>query len=114
MYSPSDVNELSDTEIVGLIGEKVRTIRLNSNVTRDQLQEASGVHTKTIGDLESGKNVTMVTLISILRGLGKLNLLDRLLEDESVSPLLLYKAGGNAPKRATGRSSEARIKRMRI
>jgi len=114
MYSPSDIYELSDTEIIGLIGEKVRTVRLNSNVTRSQLQEASGVHAKTIGDLEDGKNVTLATLISVLRGLRKLNLLDRLLEDEPVSPVLLYKAGGSAPKRATGRSSEARKKRMTI
>ncbi|MCL1978799.1 MAG: helix-turn-helix domain-containing protein [Methanomassiliicoccaceae archaeon] len=114
MYSSSDVYELSDTEIIGMIGEKIRTIRLNNNVTREQLQEASGVHMKTIGDLENGKNVTMITLISVLRGLKRLNLLDRLLDDESVSPLLLYKAGGSAPKRATGRSSEAQKKRMRL
>ncbi|MDR0508805.1 MAG: helix-turn-helix domain-containing protein [Candidatus Methanoplasma sp.] len=114
MYFPSDVYELSDTEIIKLIGEKVRTIRLNSNVTREQLQEVSGVHAKTIGDLESGRNVTVATLISVLRGLRKLNLLDRLLEEEAVSPLLLFKAKGNPPVRATGRSSEARKKRMNI
>ena len=114
MYSPADVYELSDTEIIKFIGEKVRTVRLNSNVTREQLQEASGVHAKTIGDLENGKNVTVGTLVSVLRGLKRLNLLDRLLEDEAVSPLLLYKGGGNAPKRATGRSSEARKKRLSI
>jgi len=114
MYSSSDVYELSDTEIIRLVGEKVRTIRLNGNVTREQLQEASGVHVKTIGDLESGRNVTIATLISVLRGLRKLDLLDSLLEDESVSPLLLYKSGGSVPKRATGRSSEARKRRMSI
>jgi len=114
MYSSLDPYELSDTEITRIIGEKIRTIRLNNNVTREQLQEASGVHLKTIGDLESGKNVTLATLISVLRGLKKLNLLDRLLEDEPISPIILYNAGGSIPKRATGRSSEARKKRMSI
>ncbi|MCL2296026.1 MAG: helix-turn-helix domain-containing protein [Methanomassiliicoccaceae archaeon] len=114
MYSSSDVYELSDTEIIRLVGEKIRTIRLNNNVTREQLQKASGVHAKTIGDLESGRNITLVTLVSVLRGLRELNLLDRLLEEEAVSPLLLYNAGGNVPVRATGRSSEARRKRITI
>jgi len=114
MYSPSDIYELSDTETIRLIGEKIRTIRLNGNITREQLQEASGVHAKTIGDLENGRNVTLATLISVLRGLRRMNLLDRLLDDEPVSPLLLYKAGGNVPKRATGRSSEAQRKRLSI
>ncbi|MDR3205486.1 MAG: helix-turn-helix domain-containing protein [Candidatus Methanoplasma sp.] len=114
MYIPSDAYELSDADIVRMMGEKLKTIRLNNNITRDQLRQASGVHVKTIGDLESGKNVTLSTLIAVLRGLRRLNLLDCLLEDEGISPILAYKMQGRAPKRATGRSSDAQNRRMRL
>ena len=70
-------------------------------MTRDELQEASGVHKKTISDLENGKNVTLLTLIAVLRGLGELNLFERLLEDELISPIALFKLQGRRPKRAS-------------
>ena len=96
-----EVHWASNTELMNVIGEKVKTIRLNINMTRDELQEASGIHKKTISDLESGNNVTLFTLIAVLRGLKELNLLERLLEDELISPIALAKLHGSRPKRAS-------------
>ena len=100
----NDVYWASNTELMNVIGEKVKTIRLNINMTRDELQEASGVHKKTISDLENGKNVTLLTLIAVLRGLEELNLLERLLEDEIINPIALAELHGNIPKRASRKS----------
>jgi DNA-binding XRE family transcriptional regulator len=80
------IYSLSDREIAEDIGKKIRNIRLNDNVTRDELQQISGVHAKTIGDAENGKNITLITLISILRGLNALHLFDPLVESEEMSP----------------------------
>jgi len=102
----NDVYCASNTELMKVIGNKIKTIRLNINMTRDELQEVSGVHKKTISDLEAGKNVTMLTLIAVLRGIGELNLLEQLLRDEYVSPVALAKLHGNVPKRASRRSLE--------
>jgi transcriptional regulator with XRE-family HTH domain len=93
----------SDTEIIQRIGEKIKTVRLNRNITREELQKMTGVHKKTIGDAESGKSVTMTTLIAILRGLRMLDQLDRLLEDEPVSPVMIAKYQGKIPQRASGK-----------
>ncbi|MCL2890445.1 MAG: helix-turn-helix domain-containing protein [Methanomassiliicoccaceae archaeon] len=94
---------ISDTEIIRRIGKKIRTIRLNSGVTRDELQRITGIHKKTIGDLESGKNVTMGTFIAILRGLNIFDLLDELLRKEPISPVMMAKLQWKEPQRASGK-----------
>ena len=98
------IYSLSNTEIVEKIGEKLRDIRLNDNVTRSNLQYASGVHVKTIGDAEDGKNVTLITLVAILRGLNALDLIERLVEKELVSPAALFRNNGKPRERARGKA----------
>ncbi|MDR0309197.1 MAG: helix-turn-helix domain-containing protein [Candidatus Methanoplasma sp.] len=92
---------LSDIEIAEDIGRKIQRIRLNENITRDELQYITGVHSKTIGDAEKGKNITLITLISILRGLKALDLLGPLVEDEPISPVALAMNNGKVRKRAS-------------
>ncbi|MCL2147794.1 MAG: helix-turn-helix domain-containing protein [Methanomassiliicoccaceae archaeon] len=98
-----DVYSLSDRQIAEDIGEKIRRIRLNGNITRDELQHMTGIHRKTIGDAESGKNVTLTTLIGILRGLNALHVLEPLIEEEEISPVAMAKNKGKTRERASGR-----------
>ncbi|MDR2698215.1 MAG: helix-turn-helix domain-containing protein [Candidatus Methanoplasma sp.] len=83
----------SDPELMMRIGEKIKTVRLNSNITREELQSITGIHKKTIGDAETGKNVTMMTLLAILRGLSMLDQLNELLREEGVSPVMMAGMG---------------------
>jgi len=96
------IYSLSNREIIEKIGKKIRDIRLNGNITRSNLQYASGVHVKTIGDAEDGKNVTLITLVAILRGLNALHLIEHLVEDEMVSPAALYRNNEKPRERARG------------
>lgn len=105
MQEYADLYFLSDVEIMRRIGKKIRTVRLNSNVTREELQRITGVHKKTIGDAEAGKNVTMATFIAILRGLGILDQLNELLKEESISPVRMAELQGKRPQRARARQS---------
>jgi transcriptional regulator with XRE-family HTH domain len=93
---------LSDAEIAKRIGDNLKKARLNSNITREELQRMTGIHKKTIGDAETGKNITIATLIAILRGLNMLDELDELLREEAVSPVMMAKYGGKVPQRASG------------
>ena len=97
---PGDIYSLSDREIAEDIGKKIREIRLSDNITRDELQRTTGIHKKTIGDAENGKNVTLATLIGILRGLTALHLLEHLTEEEEVSPAAMAKNSGKVRERA--------------
>ena len=98
-----DPRVLSDVELINIIGKKIKRIRLNLNITRTNLGVITGVHEKTIGDLETGKNITMLTLISILRGLKSLELLEQFFKEEPVSPLLIAKTEYKIQKRASSK-----------
>jgi len=98
----TDLHFVSDIDIMRRIGKRIRTTRLNNNITRDELQIRTGVHKKTIGDAETGNNITMATLIAILRGLNMLDRLHELLRDEGISPVMIAKYQGKIPQRAAG------------
>jgi transcriptional regulator with XRE-family HTH domain len=98
-----NVYSYSDREIVRDLGEKIRRIRLNRNISREELQRTTGVHVRTIGDAESGKNITIMNLMGILRGLNSLDLLIPLLTDEEISPVAIAKNRERIRERATGR-----------
>jgi transcriptional regulator with XRE-family HTH domain len=102
MMQSADPYFNSDPDIMRRIGNKLETARLNRNITRDELQRITGIHKKTIGDAESGKNITMMTFIAILRGLNMLDHLSDLLREEGISPVMLAKYQGKVPRRATG------------
>jgi transcriptional regulator with XRE-family HTH domain len=98
-----DIYSFSDREIVRDLGEKIRRIRLNRNISREELQRVTGIHVRTIGDAENGKNVTIMNLLGILRGLNSLRLLVPLLTDEEISPVAIAKNREKVRERATGR-----------
>jgi len=100
MEQYADLYFISDAEIMRRIGKKLRTVRLNSNITREELQRITGVHRKTIRDAESGKNVTMATFIAVLRGLQILEHAEELLRDDGPSPVMMAKLHGKMPQRA--------------
>lgn len=97
-----DLYPMSDKEIMRRIGEHIRTIRLNENITRKELGRITGIHEKSIGDVENGGNVTLRTLIPILRGLRSLDLLEDLAEEGVVGPAVQIRLG-RTPRRASGR-----------
>ena len=109
----NDLYSRSNKEIMRQIGEKIKTARLNENITRSEMQRITGVHPKTIGDAESGKNVTLGTLVAILRGLQMLDLLNELLREEPIDPYIMAKLRGKVPQRASGKEYVHRSRNRR-
>jgi transcriptional regulator with XRE-family HTH domain len=101
-----EIYGLSDTDILRKIGRYLRRERLNRNITQEELQNITGVHKKTISDAENGKNVTLINVISIMRGLELLSRIDFMMENEQISPVMLAKLKGKVPERASGRRGE--------
>ncbi len=97
---------LSDSAIAVKIGEALKATRLRQNITQKSLSEASGVHPVTIKRMESGEIGSFDTLMRLLRVLGKLNVLQPLVEEEQLSPQEYYdltrKAQSGRRKRAVG------------
>lgn len=97
---------MSDMAIVRQIGQQIRKIRLDKNLTQARLQELSGVYRTTIGDLERGGNCSLLVLVQLLRALERFDLLSPFFEARMPSPILYAKLQGVQRLRA----SEPRVK----
>ncbi|OKP98721.1 helix-turn-helix domain-containing protein [Paenibacillus sp. P46E] len=60
----------SKSELVKKIGERIRRLRKEMNLSQEQLAERSGLHTNYVGQVERGeKNLTLETLEKVAGGL---------------------------------------------
>jgi len=81
--------------------------RLKADITQAELAEKSGVSLITVKRAESGKgNVTLMTLIALLRGIDALEQLNNFLPEPALSPLQLKAFTGRQRQRASSRHVE--------
>lgn len=92
---------LSDSAALSLLGAFVKNTRLSQNKTQAELAEAAGIHRETVTMIEKGNGGTLMSLIKILRMLGKLEMLEAFEIDTSPSPIQLADMMSRAPKRAS-------------
>ena len=99
-----DVYMLSDAMILTKIGEHLKALRLKQNVTQQSLAEEAGVSLSSVKKIEKGEIGSFDSLLRVLRTLGKLDVLQPLVEEEQLSPSEYYeqvqKAGTHRRKRA--------------
>lgn len=106
-YSTIELKRMTDDMVIKALGEYVRSVRLDKNMTQAQLAERAGVHRTTIRDLELGKRSTLLTLIQVLRSLDALHVLKNFKVSSEPSPIELAKLERKQRKRARGsRSSD--------
>lgn len=83
------------------MGKKLKSIRLNTNMTQKELSEKSGISLMTISGFESGRGaVSLTSFLQLLRTLEQLELIEQpFLQPEPVSPRLLFKMQNRKRKR---------------
>lgn len=99
---------LSDAIILNRIGRHLKAVRLRQNVTQQSLADAAGVSLSSLKKIEGGRIASFDSLLRVLRTLGKLDVLQPLVDEEQLSPSEYYNlAQSNAAKhkrqRAAGR-----------
>lgn len=82
---------LTDTAILTKIGEKLKSIRLKQNITQQSLADAANISLSTLKSIEKGNIRSFDSLLRIMRTLGKLDVLQPLIEEEQMSPSEYYK-----------------------
>lgn len=92
----------STTSLMAGIGERLKQLRLEANLSREQLAAETGVAADTVRNAESGRNVSLETLIRLLRGLNELARLQGLLADAGPSPVTMARNQGLRRQRASG------------
>lgn len=90
---------MSNPAILLKIGNRIRDTRIRQDKTQAELAVASGVTPLTVANIEKGKSVSSLILISVLRELGLLENLENLVPEAKISPLQLKKIQGKKRSR---------------
>ncbi len=101
---------LSNHELLKEIGGRLKMHRLNQNIPQATLAEMAGVSAGAIRNLERDGQVSMLTLISVVRSLGLLGELENLFVSRSQSIADMereYDLGKRSRKRARAKGDAA-------
>lgn len=89
-----------DDLVLRELGERLARTRLERNMSQASLAKEAGVSKRTIERVEAGEAVKSNSLIRVLRGLGQLEVLDRLVPEPLPSPVERLRLQGRRRKRA--------------
>lgn len=92
---------LTDTAVAGELGARFERLRLNLNLTQDQLALRAGVSKRTIERFESGTSAPNFNgVIRLCRALGLMERLDYLVPEPTPSPMQQVAMMGKLRRRA--------------
>jgi len=99
---------MTDKTIVNHLCLQLRQLRLDQNMTQEQLAERAGLGRATISRIEKGQSVSLLTLIQLLRALNRLELLDAFQQvSPEISPLQMLKEQEPPRYRASGKRNSS-------
>lgn len=97
---------MSDPAIVAELCQTLKHVRLQQNLTQQQLAEKAGLSRTAISKIELGKvSVSLITVIQVLRALQQFHILDSWKIASTVSPLAVAKLTAKGRLRASGKVS---------
>jgi transcriptional regulator with XRE-family HTH domain len=96
----------SDETVLAELGRRLARTRLERNLSQQQLAGEAGVSRATIERLEAGNPIKSSSLIRVLRSLGLLDALDRLIPEPLPSPVERLRLQGRQRRRARGGRSD--------
>jgi transcriptional regulator with XRE-family HTH domain len=91
----------SDETILKNMGGQLKQMRLNKNLTQNQLSDLSGLSRSAVSDLENRGNGSMHSFVLLLRTLEKLEILNHFISEAAISPIQISKMKGKIRKRAS-------------
>jgi transcriptional regulator with XRE-family HTH domain len=94
--------QLTDDQLLKLIGERVAQLRLDRNLTQEQVAVQAGLGLRTVQRLELGAAATQLSgFVRICRVLGLLEGLNTLLPEVAASPMAQLRLQGRKRRRAS-------------
>ena len=86
-YKVIMIDNKTTAEWEQILGEQVRTLRLQRNIDQRDLAAQAGVALNAVKGLEAGRPATTKTLINVLRVLNRTDWLKSLSPQASINPL---------------------------
>ena len=95
----TDIYALPDPAILVRIGQRLKESRIEQNISQKSLADSSGLSTFSISQMENGHNTSLLSLIMVLRALGRLDVFEGLFREKPVSPVALSEYMKKNPQR---------------
>ena len=92
---------MTDQAVAAELGRRIDQIRLERNLTQQQLADAVGLSRVSYARLVAGQ-AKFANVIAVLRALDQLALLENFVPEAAFSPMELLKMKGKQRQRATG------------
>lgn len=92
----------TDEVVLDELGKRLTRTRLEHNLTQAELATEAGISKSTVERLEAGETATLSSFIRVLRALGLLDALDRLVPEPTPSPIERLKLQGKQRRRGSG------------
>ena len=89
---------LSDATILAKLGAKIKGTRLKQNITQESLAISANISLSSVKKIESGEIKSFDSLLRVLRVLGKLDIFQSMVDEESLSPSEYYELVNSAKK----------------
>lgn len=103
MSNIRDIMKLSNMSSIAIaeeLGNRLRQLRLNADLTQSEIASRTGLSRKTILNAENGK-VQLKNMVAILVSLDMVEQLNMFLPEQNISPLQLAKLKGKERQRAS-------------
>lgn len=103
-----DWDKLSNLETIKAIGLSIKGYRIKADLTQQDIADLAGVSKTTITRLETGEgNISLSTLVSIMKILKISNHLDLIFSPPQFSPSLKFKKSEKAKSRVKKHQKQA-------
>ncbi len=99
-----NIYSLTDSVIQQRIGEILKTLRLRQNITQANLAADAQVSLSSVKKIEKGEIGSFDSLIRVMRVLGKLDVLQQLIEEE-MSPNEYYEFVNSKKRKSRQRAA---------
>jgi len=100
-------SENTDEAVLAELATRLRRARLERNLSQTELARQAGIGRVTLQRIEDGGSASLTSLIRVLRALGLLEDLDRLVPEPGPSPIEELRRRGRQRQRAgSPRSAE--------
>ena len=100
-------DDLTDETVLRELGQRIARLRLDRDLTQQQLADEAGLSRHTLLRLEDGESVRSAALLRVLRALQLLEGLEALVPEPLPSPLDQLEREGAQRRRASGRRGSA-------
>jgi len=94
-----DWYSMTNTTIEKIIGERIKKLRLEYNITQNNLAKKTGISRVSISKIENGMGVNLSSLLEIMRGLRVLENIEHLIPEPEISPIEIIKLKNKTKKK---------------